>query len=412
MIARRTQHLNGADFILSAPTVVPALWGSGGDVLWSEDEPLLLVGPQGVGKSTIAQQLMFSRIGILPGGLIGFPVEPTPRRALYIAADRPRQIARSMRRMVTDADAPALADRLAVWEGPPPFDLAKAAPNTLAEWVASEFEDVGDLYIDSLKDVLATLETGDGGGAYARAISAVIASGVQVAVVHHQRKATGDNKKPASLADVYGSTWITSNAGSILCVWGSAGDPLVELTHLKQPAEDIGPLDLHHDHDQGRTTRRDRLDEWSLLQAATTGGTTAKNVAAVIYSDPTKAQIEKVRRRLDRLVKDGHGVAIPGSRADQPTTYRPARREGVVSGSREGFTQPSRTLTPKRETPANTGPQPSRQPSRTTTPTDPPTTPLKEWGDREGCRTTPDRANANGAGDLNDLLDSMGHGTR
>ena len=63
-----------------------------------------------------------------------------------------------------------------------------------------------------------------------------------------QPKATAQNRKPTTLADVYGSTWITSGAGSVISLWGEPGDPLVELTHLKQPADDVGPLDLEHDH--------------------------------------------------------------------------------------------------------------------------------------------------------------------
>jgi len=384
MTADRTQRRDGRDFILGAPTATPALWGRGHDVLWAQGEPLLVVGPQGVGKSTILQQLTFARIGIHEPEVIGFPVAATPRRVLYVAADRPRQIARSMRRMVTDADGDALSERLVVWEGPPPFDLVKH-PEALLEWVAGF--DVADVYIDSLKDIMSPLSSDEVGAAYNRAVGAVVAAGIEVVVNHHQRKASGANQKPSSLADVYGSVWITSGAGSVICLWGQAGDPLIELTHLKQPADEVGPLDLSHDHDRGRTTRRERPDAWSLLKAATTGGTTAKDAAAVIYTDPTKAQVERVRRRFERFVTDGRAVAIPGSRADQPTIYRPASPNGSVrvrEAEREGFTRPSRNLTPKTETPANTDPQPSRQPSRTLTHDGPLTLPFKERGKREG----------------------------
>ena len=42
--------------IFDAPKYVPAI-GVGHDVLWSEGEPLIIAGPPGVGKTTIAQQL-------------------------------------------------------------------------------------------------------------------------------------------------------------------------------------------------------------------------------------------------------------------------------------------------------------------------------------------------------------------
>src|SRR5262249_30355396 len=42
-----------------------ALWGEGGRVLWAPGEGLMIVGPQGVGKSTIVQQLVLARMGLL-----------------------------------------------------------------------------------------------------------------------------------------------------------------------------------------------------------------------------------------------------------------------------------------------------------------------------------------------------------
>jgi replicative DNA helicase len=373
---------DGRDFILNAPTSVPALWGGGRDVLWASGESLLICGPQGVGKSTILQQLAFARIGVAAPELIGYPVAPAARRVLYVAADRPRQIARSMRRMVTEADGDALAERLIVWEGPPPLDLVRH-PEALVEWVAGF--DVADVYIDSLKDIMSPLSSDEVGAAYNRAVGAVIAAGVEVVVNHHQRKASGENKKPSSLADVYGSVWIPSGAGSVICLWGQAGDPLVELSHLKQPAEDVGPLDLIHDHDCGRTTRRERPDAWTLLQAATTGGITAKDVATAIYAAPTKADIEKVRRRFERLVKNGHAVVIPAEQANQPNIYRPVARDSSVSdreGQREGFTDRSRL----HETPTNTAHATLTHPHAERGLT----SPLKERGEREGPGTDPD----------------------
>ena len=66
-------------------------------------------------------------------------------------------------------------------------------------------------------------------------LGALVASEIEVVVSHHQRKATGYNKKPTTLADVYGSTWLTAGAGSVVLLWGEAGDPIVELTHLGSP---------------------------------------------------------------------------------------------------------------------------------------------------------------------------------
>ena len=69
---------------------------------------------------------------------------------------------------------------------------------------------VGTVCTDSLKDMAAPLSSDEVGAAVNRAIAGLIAEEIEHAASHHQRKATSVNKKPTSLADVYGSTWITA----------------------------------------------------------------------------------------------------------------------------------------------------------------------------------------------------------
>src|SRR5688500_9512898 len=42
-----------------------------------------------------------------------------------------------------------------------------------------------------------------------------------------------------------------AGAGSVILLWGEPGGALVDLTHLKQPAGDVGPLRVFHDHATG-----------------------------------------------------------------------------------------------------------------------------------------------------------------
>jgi replicative DNA helicase len=81
-----------------------SFWGDGDQVLWADGESLVIDGPQGVGKTTLAQQLALGRAGFDEyAKLLGFPIIPGQRRVLYLAMDRPKQAARSFRRMVGEA---------------------------------------------------------------------------------------------------------------------------------------------------------------------------------------------------------------------------------------------------------------------------------------------------------------------
>lgn len=321
---RDGRHLTGSQFILDAPDQVPAVWGDGNRVLMAHGESLLIVGPAGVGKTTLAQQLTLARHGIGRQDLLGFPVQIDPGAVLYIAADRPSQAARSFARMVTAEDRPAL-DRLAIHRGPLPFDLT-TSPGALADY--AESRGAGTIVIDSLKDVALDLAKDETGSRVNQALQECLVRGVQVIAIHHQRKATGDNRAPRHLSDVYGSTWLTAGAGSVLLLWGEPGGPVVTLHHLKQPADEIGPLELLHDHDRGATTIRDEHDLAAVAHAAP-AGLSAPDAARTVYetSQPTKSQIEKARRRLEDLVTSGALGRIPGQ-APNPVLYTAPQQRG------------------------------------------------------------------------------------
>lgn len=93
-------------------------------MLRAPGEGLMIVGPQGVGKSTIAQQLWLARMKLRDTELLGFPVAADDRPILYLAMDRRAQIRRSLARMV-DLDDPTtrgrLSTQLIVWPGPSPL---------------------------------------------------------------------------------------------------------------------------------------------------------------------------------------------------------------------------------------------------------------------------------------------------
>lgn len=305
----RTGDVTGGAFVLDAPTQIEAVWGSHSSVLWAEGEPTMIYGPDGVGKTTLAQQLVLRRIGIGPPELLGHSVAPGKGKVLYLALDRPQQAARSMRRMANDQDRQTLDNRLRVWRGSVPFDVVRE-PGSLMKFARERGADT--IVIDSLKDLVPKLSDEDTGTATHRAWQLCVESQIDVLALHHPRKAQADNKKPRQLADVYGSRWLTAGCGSVLLLWGEAGDPIVELQHLKQPADTVGPLTLLHDNQRGTTSVVDTNDVVRIVAAQTTP-TTVADVARVLFSkqDPSDNEIEKARRRLESATRDKRLERIP-----------------------------------------------------------------------------------------------------
>lgn len=319
---RPERALDGATFILHEPERIPAAWGSRDRVLWAEGEGLMLVGPDGVGKTTIVQQLVLARLG-LNDKFLNQPVTQTAGKVLYIAADRPRQAARSFARMVNQDHEQLLRERLVVWRGPLPFDPCKQQRG-LAD--LAELLDCTDIIIDSLKDIALDLSKDETGSRVNLAFQEVIARGLELCALHHQRKEGRDGSgKPRKLADVYGSRWLTAGMGSVVCIWGEPGDAIVELTHLKQPADEVGPLQLLHDHTRGRTSLDGGSTVEEILSEYATTGLEARKLAERLFkrTDPDRNQIEKARRRLESLVDEGHAErtsTLNGKVAYQPAT--------------------------------------------------------------------------------------------
>jgi replicative DNA helicase len=250
------------------------------------------------------QQLLLARVGLKPAELLGYPVTRAGGLCVYLAMDRPAQAARSLRRMVTEDDAPTLATRCAVWKGPLPVNVLER-PTTLADWIAGEFPGASDVFVDSLKDLAPQLSDDETGSKLNMARQELIARGLEVVECHHQRKEQRGQGAPKTLADVYGSRWLTAGAGSVVLLWGDPGDPVVELLHLKQPAQEVGPFRVVHDHGSGRSSVFHPVDLEQLAQAY--GGVTAKDAAVALYgvAKPSHSQEQKARRRLEALVAKG-----------------------------------------------------------------------------------------------------------
>jgi replicative DNA helicase len=315
-VDRTARNVFGGTFIFDLYGEDPLpIWGDGDDVLWMPGEPAMLVAPEGTGKSSLAQQIALRRIGVVSGLFLGYSVEPlsTGEKVLYLAMDRPRQIARSLRRMVEPSDKRTLEDRLSVWRGPLPIDVTET-PQTLADWIQDEFPGARDVVIDSLKDLAAGLSADDVGAAINRAIQELVARDYNVLTLHHNRKQGRDEKKQTSLDAVYGSRWLTGGQGSVVWLDGKPGSNVVEVVHLKPVINVLPQFKIVHNHAKGvSTVFHGEADLVALLVKHRKEGVTVEQAAVHVYSSNSQPDKQRARRALTKLTKENVARYEPGA---------------------------------------------------------------------------------------------------
>lgn len=296
--------VDGVTFFAEAGKDVAPVWGWPGQVAWASGESLMVGGPIGTGKTTVAGQLMFGRLGLVEA-VLGMPVMPGNGKVLYLALDRPRQIARAHRRLVRPEWEKVLRERLVVWCGPL-SDLLDKDTELLLRLAQESGADT--VVIDSLKDAVSTLTKDEMAVAYNNGRQRLISGGVELLELHHEKKlqaGTVREQRP-TLDQMYGQQWFTAGAGTVLYFAGHAGDPVVKMWQIKMAQGEIGPLEIVHDHDTGLSRVVEGQDPLSLLRAAG-DGLNALFMAGLLYDTekPSNAQREKARRVLDKLVDQG-----------------------------------------------------------------------------------------------------------
>lgn len=327
---RFPSFVGGGSFVFDMPDKLPVIWGTQEYPLWCQGEALILAGVQGTGKSVLAQNLIRARMG-LGNEVLRMPVMETEKKVLYLAMDRPSQIRRSMNRMFLDSERELVEERLVVWTGPPPRDLAQY-PNELAAMARHVGADC--VLVDSLKDAFLGLTDDESAAAWNRARQYALAQGVELLELHHTTKRAGDGNggAPKDLADVYGSTWITAGVGSVVMLVGKASEAAIKLVHLKSPAEPMFPLWMVHSPRTGIVGVMEKVDPLVVVRGLTT--VTAQTAAQGLYGATDRSSVEKARRELDRLTTAGQLVESRGAKGSgRASVWVAVRTPGANHGA-------------------------------------------------------------------------------
>jgi hypothetical protein len=94
---------------------------------------------------------------------------------------------------------------------------------------------------------------------------------------------------------------------------GKLGDAIVSFHHIKQPASEVGPFKIIHDHDTGRSKIWHSVD--LVLLAKQPGGLTAVAAAMAIFETDKPTANERIR--LDKVT--GHGFLKITQQGDAAT---------------------------------------------------------------------------------------------
>lgn len=292
------RFVSGGSFIFRQAEKVAAIWGENDRVLWADGEGFMIAGSQGLGKTTLAQQLALTLIGLLDEPVLGLPILGEPKRVLYLAMDRPKQIERSFRRTCISADEALLDEWLVVWKGPPPRDLAMH-PELLTTLAEKAQADV--VIVDSLKDAALGLSNDEVGAGWNRAVQHLLVTGRNILVLHHTKKQSGT--KSTALEEIYGSVWLTNGLGSVVRLQGTPGESILKFSHDKPPMVQIEPMQIHHDQQNGLMLPVLTVDLIDLARRE--GGITVERAAQVLFETdaPSDRLKENARRRLNRLAE-------------------------------------------------------------------------------------------------------------
>lgn len=133
--------------------------------------------------------------------------------------------------------------------------------------------------------------------------------------IHHHRKASGDNRKPNKISDVYGSQYITSYATSVGCLWDVGVPNLITYIDLKKRLSPrSAPVILSRDERLHFVIAKPAQN--SVLQAPAQGSPPGPAVPGLALGQPTDPRKPAAGHTA---AVTGHWSSGPGSASDPLT---------------------------------------------------------------------------------------------
>lgn len=182
---------------------------------------MVVVGPPSTGKTQLALNLTF---GLTTGvEVLGFK-PPRPHKILFISAEMGaidlKQFVEKIITAIPEKHHDLLASNFLVYPIGEPMYLNTEAEQKKFYMLANQlkldgivFDSLGSATSKSLTDEEQTKKLLDFMDRFRKE------TGAFVLFIHHNRKATENNKEPSGLADVYGSQYISARATTVLSLW-------------------------------------------------------------------------------------------------------------------------------------------------------------------------------------------------